>query len=421
MVRTRASFAAVLVAILACAFPASAQIDQQRAQAFFKEAQALCERDGGRLWGVSLCGPMVIGDAPTKTFATSQPAPDATRPPIVGLVNAPVQWGGTTWGSYTWDTLKNAPSQARNEILIHELFHGVQQQLGLAVANPASEHLDGQDGRYWIRLEWRALARALREAGPPRSDAVRDALAFRQARHARFPGAAENERASIIAEGLASYTGTVVAAPSPADAITGALRRLAELDSEESLVRTFAYTSGPAYGVLLDAASPDWRKALRGTDDPAVLLMNALALQPATDAAASAARYGGPELLAAERQRDQLREARLAELRHRFVDGPVLVIRGGGSGLQNSLGAVAIPGSGTVFFGGFRFTNRSGSLEAGKGVLVSSDGGTRTVAGPVRQDDRTLTGDGWTFKAAPGWVIREGARRGDYEVVQQQP
>jgi hypothetical protein len=51
-----------------------AQVDQQLAQEYFKEARALCERDGGRLWGVSLCGPMVIADAATGTVATSQPA-----------------------------------------------------------------------------------------------------------------------------------------------------------------------------------------------------------------------------------------------------------------------------------------------------------------------------------------------------------
>ena len=107
--RTRLVCAAAFVIVISRAVPAIAQVDQERAQAFFKEAQAVCERDGGRLWGVSLCGPMVIGDAATKTFATSQPAPDAPRPPVVGLVNAPVQWGGLTWGSYTWDTLKNAP------------------------------------------------------------------------------------------------------------------------------------------------------------------------------------------------------------------------------------------------------------------------------------------------------------------------
>ena len=43
--------------------PAVAQIDQQRAQEYFKEAQALCEHDGGGLWGMSICAPMVIGDA----------------------------------------------------------------------------------------------------------------------------------------------------------------------------------------------------------------------------------------------------------------------------------------------------------------------------------------------------------------------
>ena len=39
------------------ALPAAAQVDQQRAQEYFKEARDLCDRDGGRLCGVSLCGP----------------------------------------------------------------------------------------------------------------------------------------------------------------------------------------------------------------------------------------------------------------------------------------------------------------------------------------------------------------------------
>jgi hypothetical protein len=36
------------------------------------EIQALCERDGGRLWGVSLRRPMVIGDMRAQTMATGQ-------------------------------------------------------------------------------------------------------------------------------------------------------------------------------------------------------------------------------------------------------------------------------------------------------------------------------------------------------------
>jgi hypothetical protein len=52
---------------------------------------------------------MVIGDARTQTFATSQPPPDAPRRPGVGFLNAPIQWGGVTWIEYTSDDMINAP------------------------------------------------------------------------------------------------------------------------------------------------------------------------------------------------------------------------------------------------------------------------------------------------------------------------
>jgi len=404
--------------------PAVAQVDQQRAQEYFKEAQALCERDGGRLWGVSLCAPMVIADRRTQTFATSQPAPEGARPRLLGIVNAPVQWGGATWGAYMWDDVANKTPRDRKELFLHELFHGVQPQLGLIVPALATEHLDAMDGRYWLRLEWRALARALRESGEQRNLAVREALAFRQARRMLYPASVENERAQEITEGLAAYTGTVLAAQSAADAIVGAVDLLAGAETaalEASFVRTFAYVSGPAYGLLLDASSPGWTRSVRGTDDLATLVMRALAVQPATDAAASATRYGGAEIRASEQQREQERQQRLAELRRRFVDGPVLVIPGGGSGMSDSRGAAVIPGIGTVYFGPFRASGNWGTLEAEKGVLVATDGSSRRVSAPVRRDDGTFAGDGWTFKAAPRWVVREGSRRGDYEVVRQQP
>ena len=87
-----------LLALVGAAGSADAQVDQQRAQEFFKEVQALCERDGGRLWGVSVCGPMIIADIRTQTFATSEPPPAEPRPRAVGFANAPVKWGGRNLG-----------------------------------------------------------------------------------------------------------------------------------------------------------------------------------------------------------------------------------------------------------------------------------------------------------------------------------
>jgi hypothetical protein len=401
--------------------PAVAQVDQQRAQEYFKEAQALCERDAGRLWGVSICAPMVIGDARTQTFATSQPPPASPRPRLIGLINGPIQWGDRMWAAVTWDTIANWPARTRGEALVHESFHIVQPKVVLNGPAGANEHLDAVDGRYWLRLEWRALARALRESGALRAEAVREALAFRQARQRRYPDMVENERVLYITEGLASYTQTVLAAPSEADAIARALELLAGAEDGESFVRTFTYTSGPAYGLLLDASSPGWTRTVRGSDDPVELLMRALAVQPVADAAAAAARYGGAELRAAEEQREQQRQARIAELRQRFVDGPVFVMPCGGGGTSNSLGAVVIPGAGTVYFHPYRLSGACGTLAAENGVLETSDGSSRRLAAPVRGDTATIAGVGWTFKAAAGWVVREGPRPGDYQVVRQQP
>jgi hypothetical protein len=305
-------------------------------------------------------------------------------------------------------------------MFLHESFHIFQRQpLGLGVGTNSAEHLDIEDGRYWLRLEWHALARALRDSGEARTLAIRDAAAFRQARYARFPDKVETERALDINEGLASYTGIVLAAPSTADAIAMALDELTGQESGESYVRTAAYASGPAYGILLDAASPGWTRTIRSSDNPAWLLMRALGVQPTADAVAAATRYGGAELRAAEHQREQQRQARIAELRRRFVDGPVLLMPGGGRGFSDSHGAVVIPDVGTIYFGEYHQTGEWGALDADKGVLVSTDGRTRRLAAPVRGDSTTISGDGWKFKAAPGWVVRAGARPGDYEVVRQ--
>ncbi len=171
---------------------------------------------------------------------------------------------------------------------------------------------------------------------------------FRQDRHTRFPDGVESERALDINEGLASYTGTVLNARPEADAIAHAVVLLEDVENGESVVRTFAYASDPAYGLLLDAASPGWPRRIRASDDLAVLLMRSLRVQPVSDAAAAALRYGGAELRAAEEQREQQRQARIAQLRQRFVDGPVLVTPGAGGGFSDSRGAVVIPYVGTI-------------------------------------------------------------------------
>src|ERR1700687_2611350 len=113
--RIPALWMAISVFVIGHAVPALGQVDQQRAQEYFKEAQALCARDGGRLWGVPICAPMVIGDARTQTFATSQPPPDAPRPRLIGILNGPIQWGDTMWAALSWDLVASQTPGVRHE------------------------------------------------------------------------------------------------------------------------------------------------------------------------------------------------------------------------------------------------------------------------------------------------------------------
>lgn len=408
---------ATLVTILGVTFSTAgvAQVDQARAAQYFREAAALCEREGGRLWGRSLCGPMVFADFVTKTMATNQPAPDEPWPGGMGIANFATMWGGQRWSMYGWRGVPPDNERLRARLLMHELFHRIQRELGLQLNDSTNNHLDTFDGRYWMQLEWRALAAALRASGPARENAIRDALAFRARRHSLFASAAESERVMEINEGLAQYTGTVVANPVPAEAVADVVAQLEQAPSSPTFVRTFPYPIGAAYGVLLDAAAPGWPRRLKATESLARLLAAATGLEAAIDADAAAARYDAAALRAAEVARAAEARKRLADLRRRFVEGPVLVIPKGGANSFTTNGMVPIPGAGTIY-PTFRTSGDWGSLE-GKEVLVSTDGRTLTVPAPRETTGSTISGDGWTLTIASGWTLRPGSRPGDLQLV----
>ena len=390
---------------------AAGQVDQAKAAQYFQEAAALCESEGGRLWGQSLCGPIVISDAATKTSATSQPAPDAPKPQMLGYANAAMNWGGTRWTTLVWQILP-ADQHLRAKLILHELFHRIQPKLGLLGEDGHNEHLDTLDGRCLVRLEWRALGRALQSEGARRRAALADALAFRHARHMQFPGAEENERRLEINEGLAQYTATVAASANVRDAEEDAAYQLVNASENATFVRTFPYACGAAYGLLLDEYSHGWRQHIKVTDDLSVMTSAAARITPAGDTGAIAARYGGPELRISEERRDAERKERLADLRHRFVDGPIVVLPAPKSSAFTTNGMFPIPGVGTMY-PNFHASGDWGAVEA-TALVVSTDGKTLILQAPAAFNPETPAGDGWKLIPSYGWKLAKGPRAGDY-------
>src|ERR1700756_2197209 len=115
-----------LLVLLSTAAAADAQVQPKLAQRWFEEVKKLCERDAGRLWGVSLCRPMVIFDQATGTRATSQPEPEGPPPRFPAIADGAVSWDGLRWFTGPWYMLADKTDDERQRILLHGLFHRIQ-------------------------------------------------------------------------------------------------------------------------------------------------------------------------------------------------------------------------------------------------------------------------------------------------------
>jgi hypothetical protein len=364
------------------------------AASYFHEAASNCAKP---LWRLPVCGPVVVVNPQTRAFIASEVPPAMKLPDRLPLANYSFDWGGRRWAMVLWPTIPRDPEQ-RTALFLHELWHRIQADLGLPMTGPANSHLDTLEGRYWMKLEWRALAAALNGD----ASAVADALAFRAKRRALFPKAGEDERQLEMHEGLANYTGFTLSGA--AKRLT--IERLASAESEPTLVRSFAYASGPAYGLLLDATGRKWREPLSAKDDLAALLN----IEPAREL--RVARYGGEQLRAQEEKREAIRQERIARFRKALVDSPVVEFPNDNMRMSFNPGELTpIEGLGTVY-PGLRVEAAWGTLEVTSGALISSDFRKLTVA--LADRDK-----GWKLVLAPGYEMIAGTRHDDLRVIRK--
>jgi hypothetical protein len=309
----------------------------------------------------------------------------------------------------------------REKLVIHESFHRIQEDLGLGGPDTASDHLDTEDGRLWLQLEWRALRAALLQQKEARKKAAQDSLLFRACRRSLFKDAAAREQALEMHEGLPEYTGIVLCARNKGEAAAYTAARLEGAGSMATFVRSFAYLTGPAYGILMDEAKPDWRKTLKGTDDLGDLLAAALGMALPADlkpaALGRAQAYGGKELMASEQARAAQKGKEDAAMRQRFLEGPVLnlPLTEAFSYSFDPTNQVPLEGIGTVY-PYLRISAAWGILEATQGALLlikeEMISGVR-VSAPKDPAARPLAGEGWTLTLKEGWSVVPGNRPGD--------
>jgi hypothetical protein len=364
------------------------------------------------LWGKALDAPVLLIEPSTRRAWRSDP--DSGRPAPVALrdgqlpANTCIEVDGAPMVMLMLPLAEDDAALAR--LLWHERWHCVQAALGLPAEEGDNAHLDEEAGRSWLRLELRALAQALVAGDEANARGhARAALAFRARRSAQGElgsGALEQEARLERNEGLAEYTGRVASAADPAPALLEALRRA---DANDGFVRSMAYATGPAYGLLLDRWRDGWRAEVNGGSDLPSLL--AQALPPGdVDAERAGRDYGIGEVRAAERERAVARARRADEYRMRFVQGPVLRLPMRDPAVSFDPRTLFPLGDAGTVYGTMTVRSGWGELLAKEGALMAPDWSAVTVGAAVLEGcGAAWTGPGWTLSLSPGWrLLREG-------------
>jgi hypothetical protein len=263
-----------------------------KAVKYFREVDSLCKKDGGKLWGKDLYGPLMFIDRPSRKIFANQPDKE-------GLLK---EKDGIYTGVYPKERIINnialdyrgliyalaplPPEEDKYQILtaaVHGLFHYFQKSTGIEPQRFNTKNMDEKEARLWLKLEWRALRRALNSEGEQKSLAIRDALIFRDTRREIFPQFINDENRFEDYEGLTTLTYTILCTSSLDEAKSKLLASLERIYNFQSYARSSGFISGGIYGYLAYEKGFDFKaircdsidlgtmvKELYGIDLPAV-------------------------------------------------------------------------------------------------------------------------------------------------------
>ena len=403
----------------------------------FARAHALCSADGGRLWGVSLCGPLMLADPQTHAAIANVPVSGAKRigsyfrftlPTDAPIGNAPFEYDGIRFAQIKWPLEGGMDKQAVT--LMHESFHRVQPKLGFVFAGTRNASwmisgdpaLDTEAGRIWLRGEIHALRRALTSSGAARKEALSDALELRAYRHAVLPSTVAPEHLLDIMEGLAESTGIDVGVPR-AGRIAYTLHDMKVAEDKSNYAREFFFAIGPAYSELLDAVEPNWRRQVTQKTSIASLAAGAYGIKVAAPSATAAqailARYDGAAIKREEAAREKQRAARDARYRAELVTGPTLRLPMKDFKISfNAKYTQRLDSYGTVYH--YVIVSAPwGTIAVSSGdAMIDANFSTLTVAAPATLKGAALHGSGWVLRLSPGEkIIPDLKKLGSYTVA----
>lgn len=373
----------VLVLILCVSCSQSNSNSMEKAAPCFENLKKVSDADKGKLWGKTLYGPTMFVDVQTRNLVANQQNKENSfeqkgdlffgqLPEDIIIANTSISYCGEDWTCVIWDG--NRDLLTSTQLLIHESLHRIQDEIGLPSCGSSNQHLDETEGELLLKLELGILKDLLQNDSKDLTEGLCDAMTVRKYRQTMFPNGNENQ--FECHEGMAEYTAFKLL---PLDNDNEAIRKglVADAISKgmdgSGFGNSFAYLTGPAYGLLIDEMIPDWRNGIRSGKTIPDVISTEIAIPDTVENAEIeriSARYNLTEYLNKERSRLEVRDKEDAELRHRFSESKWLVIPNDNInfGFNPSERLVAYDTIG-VICNTMQLRGSFGTLEVGNGIM----------------------------------------------------
>lgn len=394
----------------------------QLAAEYFNDIQDYCNAEEAQLWGKNLYGPIMIVNPTTREIYANMPDEEGLLKPRDGIYvgtfprerimqTVPVMYGGTLFGMVRlWTDEYESPYRIKSSA-VHALFHCFQESNSIDFRGYDTSHMKERTARLYVKLEWKALQRAIRTSGETRKQAIRDALVFRSARREMYPQYIEHENHFENYEGLTTFTYTLICNDSHDEYVRKLLNYYERVYKRMSYTLSWGFLSGALYGHLLYETDFDFKTLLGRDFDLGDIIRERYEItlpEISRDVAGSLAiNYDIDAINQEEQEKESIVMERLHRKVSKFTDKPVIFIDLESPYFSYEPEDMDLVDSLGIIYNTLRVTDNWGKISVDDGgCLVSPDlDFLRVPAKNINIEKNHITGDGWHLILNNSWEL----------------
>ncbi|HEX2921264.1 MAG TPA: hypothetical protein VHO50_08880 [Bacteroidales bacterium] len=416
-------FLSLLILMLGCRqnMPES-DFTAAKASAYFSKVEEICKLDNGSMWGKNLYGPIMYVETETRRiYANQQDSMGLLKhkdgiytglyPNELVIMNSPVVYGGTKYAM-----VNMRPDLDEKRVLgwtIHVLYHSFQNLKTDESTFSSLRRMDEYDARLWIKLEWKALRKAVNNNDDERCT-IRDALVFRYTYRELYNAAFTNELNLLeTSEGLASFTDHFFTSASPEEMNSRINDLMDWIYNIPSYSAVYGNITGAMYANLLHKAGYDFKNLPEGPVDLGKIVCEVYNInlpEICRDVAGSLALcYDLPQITNEEQERAIMIKERLHKLTEKYTEKPVVYLELEDPSFDFKPEEIQPLDTLGILYGSIRVSDNWGKLTVDKGgCLVSGNFGfLRVTAKGFRYSKNRISGEGWSLFLNQGWELVE--------------